>query len=120
MTGFQGLDYYPSIPSDEIRMANMGNLGYHPRRADIGNADSGKPARVAIWLGGLSAIAGAAVLLGYGLVRLSRDFFGSPDVPLPIQIAVPALAVGILVILVGVLAERLHRRKQDQLEGVEY
>jgi len=45
----------------------------------------------AVWLGGLLAVAGLVVLLGYGAYYFTTSFFGSTGVPLGVQFAVAAL-----------------------------
>ena len=76
--------------------------------------------KVALWIGGALAVAGGLVLVGYAVFYFSRAFFGSPDVPLPVQVAVPAVVGGILILIVTALAERLRRRKKESLEEIDY
>ena len=80
----------------------------------------GREVNIVQWTGGTLLVVGVLVFVGYGVYCLSQDFFGSPDVPLPIQVAVPTSVVGILVLLGAVGVERLRRRKREQLGEVEY
>ena len=81
---------------------------------------SGGYMRILVWLGGSMAATGALVLVGYCVYYLSKVFFGSRSVPLPIQIAIPAIVVGFLLVLGAVLLERLRSRKQEQFEEVGF
>ena len=80
----------------------------------------GGEANVTVWLGGILVVAGALALLGYGLYYSTQEFFGSTDVPLLVQVAVPAVVVGVVVLLGTVLVERVRRRKRERFEEVEY
>ncbi len=72
------------------------------------------------WLGGSVAVAGALVLIGYGVYYFTRSFFGSSGVPIPIQVAVPAVVFGVLVLLIAAFVDRLRGRKREELEEVKY
>ncbi len=75
---------------------------------------------VVLWAGGVLVVAGALVLLGFGLGSFAGDLFGSTDVPLAIQIAVPAVVLGALILLGWVLIERLRSRDREHLGEVDY
>ncbi len=81
---------------------------------------STRETKVAVWLGGLMAVAGALVVLGYGAYSFSKAFFGSDAIPLPVRIAVPAVVAGFLLVLGAVLLERTRGRGREQFEEVEY
>ena len=72
------------------------------------------------WLGGSLALAGGLVLIGYGVYYFTQNFFGSSGVPIPIQVALPAVVLGFLVLLLNALVDRLKRRKKESLEEGEY
>ena len=58
---------------------------------------------------------GALVLIGYG----ARGFFFNPDIPLAVRIAVGVIGIGVVVLIVRVIRDRLVRKKKDRFEGVE-
>ena len=60
------------------------------------------------------------MLVGYCVYYLSKVFFESRSVPLPIQIAIPAIVVGFLLVLGAVLLERLRSGKREQFKEVQY
>jgi hypothetical protein len=76
--------------------------------------------RLALWAGGVLAAAGVLTLVGYGLYHLFRGFFGSSGVPSPIQVAVPAIAFGLLVLLVAALSDRRRRERREPIKEAEY
>ena len=76
--------------------------------------------RTAQWIGGLLIVAGALVLAGYGLFFYFDEFFRSPDVPLAIKASVPAIIVGMLVLLVVVALQRIQSRKRETFREEEY
>jgi hypothetical protein len=63
--------------------------------------------RLGWWLGGTLAVAGALVLIGYAAYYFTRGFFGSSGVPIAVQVAVPAMVFGALVLLLAALKELL-------------
>lgn len=83
------------------------------------NSDT-RDARTPLWVGGGLLIVGMLVLVGYAVYYLSRDFFGSPDVPVAVQIAVPAIVVGAIILLAAAIADRVRRRKRERFEEVDY
>ena len=80
----------------------------------------GTSMRTAQWIGGILVVAGALVLTGYGLFFYFDEFFGSPDVPLAIKVSVPAVVVGMLVLLVVVVLQRLQANKQETFKEENY
>ena len=76
--------------------------------------------RTAQWIGGLLIVAGALVLTGYGLFFYFDEFFGAPDVPVPVKVSVPAIIVGMLVLLVVVVLQRIQSRKREHFREEEY
>ena len=76
--------------------------------------------RTALWVGGIVTTVGALALVGYGVYDFSRDFFGSHDVALVVKVAVPAVALGLLILLGVVLMDRLRDRKRERFEEVDY
>ena len=69
--------------------------------------------RLGWWLGGTLAVAGALVLIGYGAYYFTRSFFGSSGVPIAVQVAVPAMVFGALVLSLGLLIA-------DQFETLQW
>ena len=85
----------------------------------MGSAST-RETRVAFWLGGLMAVAGALVVLGYGVYYFSKAFFGSDAIPLPVRVALPAVIAGFLLVMGAVLLERLRGGKREKFEEVEF
>ena len=79
-----------------------------------------KELKIAVWTGGTLTVVVALVVVAYGIYYASQEFFGSPDVPIAIQVAVPVAVVGAVILLGVVLVERLRRRKQEGFQEVEY
>ena len=65
-------------------------------------------------------VAGLGILLGYGLYGAFTALVGAEEVPLPIRIAVPAAAVGLIAVVAAVLVDRQRRRKAETFEEVDY
>ena len=65
---------------------------------------------------GLILIAvGLLTLLGYG----GSSFFLDPEIPLAIRIAVGVIAVGVVVLIVKVVRDRMISKKTDKFKEVE-
>ena len=58
---------------------------------------------------------GAVVLIGYGC----RGFFLNADIHLAIRIAVGIIGVGVLVLIVRVIRDRMARKKTEKFKEVE-
>ena len=81
---------------------------------------STRETKVAVRFGGLMILAGALVVLGYGVYYFSKAFFVADAIPLPIRVAVPAVVAGFLLVMGAVLLERLRSGKREKFEEVEY
>ena len=57
---------------------------------------------------------------GYGVYEFGREFFGDSDVPVAMQIALPATVIGLVVLLVTVVKDRMKNRKDENLKEVKY
>jgi len=66
---------------------------------------------------------GAIILLGYGLysllLKVLPDFWTNPDIALPVKIGTIVLGLGLTVMFVSVLRERLFTRKDDPYKEVK-
>jgi anti-sigma factor RsiW len=62
---------------------------------------------------------GAILLMGYGLFEASREFWSDPTVPLIVRIGAGAGGLGVLVLLVSLVRERLMLRKKERYSEVE-
>ena len=76
--------------------------------------------RVATWTAAVVLGGGLAVLVVYWAVTVLTALFDSPDVPLAVKIAVPAVIAGGAALLVIAVLQRIRDRKREDLEGVEY
>ncbi|UCE03549.1 MAG: zf-HC2 domain-containing protein [Candidatus Latescibacterota bacterium] len=63
--------------------------------------------------------AGAILLTGYGVFEASREFWTDPTVPLIVRIGAGAGGLGVLVLLVSLVRERLMLRKKERYTEVE-
>ena len=72
--------------------------------------------RMALWIGGVLAGAGVLTLVGYGLYHFLQGFFGPSGAPLPIQVAVPAITLGMLILLSAAVLES----RREPLKEIEY
>jgi len=65
----------------------------------------------------------AFILIGIGIVALIgwgiEGFFMASDIPLPVKIAVGAITVGVLVLIVIAIKDRLTKAKTDKFKEVE-
>jgi hypothetical protein len=73
-----------------------------------------------LWIGGVVFVAGVLVMTGYGVYEFGREFFGHSDVPIAIQIALPATVIGLAVLLAAVVKDRMKNRKDENLKEVKY
>jgi hypothetical protein len=62
---------------------------------------------------------GAILLLAFGAWHLLNEFFLDPRPPLLLKIGLGALLIGMIVLLVSVLRERIYSRAHDRYEEVE-
>ena len=72
------------------------------------------------WLGAVLIVVSGLVLAGYSVYFFAQEFFDSPDVPLAIKIAVPAMAGGILILAAIVVSERWRNSKKETFTEVDY
>ena len=72
--------------------------------------------RIGTWL----FLTGLAALVGYGVYEALRGVFTEPDVPVLIQVAIPLLVAGAVMLLGATLIQKMKRRNEDGLEEVEY
>ena len=65
----------------------------------------------------------ALVLVGIGVLALigwsAQAFFMADDIPLLIRIAVGAIGVGVLILIVVAIKDRLAKAKDEDFKGVE-
>jgi len=75
--------------------------------------------RAVQWIGGAMVVAATAVLVGYGACEGLGELFDSDDVPFFIKVAVPALAIGLLILLALVIGQRLQGHRHEHFKEVE-
>ena len=76
--------------------------------------------KIATWVAAIALAGGFAVLAAYWFVSVLDVLFDTEEVPLLIQIAVPAVFGGSVVLLLVAVLQRLRERRDEDLEGVEY
>ena len=76
--------------------------------------------RAATWAAGIVLGGGLAVLAGYWAFIVLSALFDSPDVPLPVKVAVPAALAGGAALLAIAVIQRIRNEKEENIEGVEY
>ena len=62
---------------------------------------------------------GAIILLAFGAWELFQNFFLSSEPPLLLKFGVGALLLGLIVLLVSIIRERIFSRTHDRYEEVE-
>ncbi len=62
--------------------------------------------------------ASAAVLLGYGAYQFATEFMADASVPLVVRLGAAGLLLGILLLLLGALRERIRARSTDPFRRV--
>ncbi len=76
--------------------------------------------KAAQMVGGVLIVGGLLVLLGYGLNEGIREFFDSPDTPVAVKVALPAVVLGFVVLIVVVVVERFQSRERDSFKEADY
>lgn len=62
---------------------------------------------------------GTLTIIGYFLYYLLKYLFSLESIPLPIRAAIPAVAAGIVVLLVAVAWDAYKRSKTERFEEVD-
>ena len=75
--------------------------------------------RVERGLGWILASIGAIFLLAYGAFHFVQDFLKSPDEPLAIKVGISTAILGVIILFISVLRERLFIRKTDKYKEIE-
>lgn len=70
-------------------------------------------------LGWIFVSIGAIILLGFGAFHFFQDFLINPEEPLVIKIGVSTAVLGVIILFVSVLRERLFIRKTDKYREIE-
>lgn len=65
-------------------------------------------------------LVGFLTLLGYGMYSLLVAIYSTEDIPLIIKLAVPVLIGGLMVLIVSVVRDRLHDRRNEKFREVKY
>jgi predicted anti-sigma-YlaC factor YlaD len=75
--------------------------------------------RLELGIGWILLSIGVILLLGFGLYCLVKDFFLNPGEPLILKIAVAAGGLGLIVLLVSAVRERLFAYRRDRYREIE-
>ena len=70
-------------------------------------------------VGAVLMVGGLAALVGYAVYLLFRALF-LEDVSLIVQIAVPAALVGLALLMIAVVRDRLRKRRGEQFKEVNF
>ena len=62
---------------------------------------------------------GAIILLSFGAFHFVQDFLMNPKEPLVIKIGVSTAILGVIILFISVLRERLFIRKTDKYKEIE-
>lgn len=75
--------------------------------------------RIELGLGWMLLSIGAIVLIGCGCYYLIKDFFMDPAAPLLVKIGVGAGGLGMIILLVSIIRERLFAFRRDRYAEVK-
>ena len=64
-------------------------------------------------------IAGSLVVLGFGAYYSIKDFFSEPDIPIAVKVAIPTVIIGLVLLNIAVLKDRLRERKAEDFRKVD-
>lgn len=72
------------------------------------------------WIGGILFGFGIVVMTGYGMYAFCEELFGHSDTPIALQVALPATVIGLVVLLIAVVKDRMKHGKDEDLKEVKY
>ncbi len=75
--------------------------------------------RIERGLGWILTSIGAILLLGYAFYEALQSFFNDPSTPFILKVAVALLGVGLIVLFISVVREKLMVRKVDKYRSVK-
>jgi len=81
-----------------------------------GSESSNRPL---LWIGGILVAVGVAALSAYGLFILARDLFSDPETPIVLRLALPAAAVGFIILLAAAVHHRIRQRREEDFSEVD-
>ena len=76
--------------------------------------------RPLLWIGGILVAVGVAALSAYGVFSLAREMFRDPETPIVILVALPAVAIGFIVLLAAAVHHRIRQRREEDFSEVDY
>jgi len=71
-------------------------------------------------VGAVLLVLGAGALVGYVLYTVLRLLYTSENVPLVVQVAVPAVLLGLVLVVAAVIRDRIRARRREDLQEVEF
>ncbi len=82
-----------------------------------GSESSGRPL---LWIGGILVAVGVAAMSAFGVFTLARELFRDPETPIVLLVALPAVAVGFLILLAAAVHHRIRQRREEDFSEVDY
>ena len=77
--------------------------------------------KISVKLGALLLVVGALIVMGYFVVRVIPWFLSTSDINAVLKLAIASCVIGIVVLVVVVLIERLRgQRRNPRIEEIEY
>lgn len=76
--------------------------------------------RPLLWIGGILVAVGVAAISAYGVFTLARELFRDPETPIVLLVALPAVAIGFIVLLAAAVHHRIRQRREEDFSGVDY
>lgn len=73
-----------------------------------------------LWIGGILVAVGVAAVSAYGVFSLAREMFRDPETPIVILVALPAVAIGFIVLLAAAVHHRIRQRREEDFSEVDY
>jgi hypothetical protein len=66
------------------------------------------------YLGIFLIVVGMSVGTGYGIFLLGKGFFTNPDIGMPVRVAVPAVVLGLVLLLIAYIKEKFQTTAQRE------
>ena len=76
--------------------------------------------RTVQWLAFAAIVGGVLILGGYWIYLVLKGIFGSDEVPVLIQVAIPAIGLGCVALIVVAVIQRLGEKEKNHIKEIEH